>query len=249
VELRKKLAWLKEWRVRVLAFGCAAAGFAIGLLVSGKPWNLPPAWGDIPTWLLVAVGVIGGWAALRQLRILQEQVKGEAERNVKRDQLLDRQLAEAAAREAAEQRRQAEDIELILKTRSAFAGDPRNPARPAYVEAYVINNSRRPITGIIGKIMSRADGRVLAEADAGGAAMDVRSGPSAPAAWAVPRWGSVTRCEVLAPGSSWAFRFDDLVLADDQAVASWFTDDAEVHWRLDEMQHLVQTADESQYQR
>jgi hypothetical protein len=33
-------------------------GFAIGLLVSGKPWHLPPAWSDIPRWIS-AVATIG----------------------------------------------------------------------------------------------------------------------------------------------------------------------------------------------
>jgi hypothetical protein len=246
VEFRKNLAWMKDWR----AAGAAGVivGFVIGLLLFYAPWHMRPAYGDLATWLLVVLGAVGGFAALRQLGILQKQIKDEADRNVKRDQLLDRQLAEAEAREKSEQRRQAEDIELAHKRTKAFAGNAGSPARAAYVEAFIVNNSRRPITGIICKLMSRADGSVLREADTGGEGVNLRSEATDPANWVLPRWGSVTRCEVLAPGSCWAFRFDDLVLGDDHAIAVWFTDDAKVRWRLDEMQHLVQTDDESKYQ-
>jgi hypothetical protein len=242
--VKRVLSLLWDWRVAV----GLAAGFLIGLLVFYEPWHLRPAYGDLATWLLVVVGAVGGFAALRQLRVLQRQVRDEAERNVKRDQLLDRQLTEAAAREKSEQRRQAEDIELVRKSRKAFAGTPSYPATPAYVEAYVVNNSRRPITGIICKLMSRADGSILREADEAATAMDLRSDAGDPADWGAATWGSVTRCDVLAPDSGWGFRFVDLVLADDHAIAAWFTDDAGIRWRLDEMQHLVQTDDERKYQ-
>jgi hypothetical protein len=47
------------WRPGTVAFGllCVLAGFLIGLLLFGSPWHLPPAWGDIPTWL-TAIGTI-----------------------------------------------------------------------------------------------------------------------------------------------------------------------------------------------
>lgn len=247
MKFRISFAWLKDrWAGWVVG---TIAGFVAGLLLFYAPWHLRPAYGDLATWLLVVVGAIGGFAALRQLGILQRQVGDEAERNVKRDELLDRQLAEVAARAATEQRRQAEDVEMARRSVQAFVGRGEYPATPAYVEAYVINNSRRPITGIVCKLMSRTDGGFLRDADEGGAAIDIRSGPDEPANWVAPRRGSVTRCDVLAPGAGWGFRFRDLVLGDDQIVAAWFRDDAKVPWRLDEMQHLVQTADEDRYQR
>src|SRR5262249_1063884 len=75
--VKRDFFWLRDWRVLALAGGCLVAGFLAGLLIFGSPWHLPPNFGDIPTWLLVVLGAIGGWAALRQLRILQEQVRDE----------------------------------------------------------------------------------------------------------------------------------------------------------------------------
>jgi hypothetical protein len=61
-----------------IAWGVAGllAGFAVGLLVSGKPWNLPPAWGDIPTWItaIATIGLLAGVPVKRQLRSVIEAV-------------------------------------------------------------------------------------------------------------------------------------------------------------------------------
>lgn len=98
-------------------------------------------------------GVIGGFAALRQLRILQKQVSDEAERNVKRDELLDKQLKEAEAREAAGLRKQAEDV------KASYAVGPDD------VFGYVNNDSPRPITDITCNVMSKADAALIASPD------------------------------------------------------------------------------------
>ena len=37
--------------------------------------RLPPAWGDVPTWLAVTVGAVGGWIALSQLRSQQKVLR------------------------------------------------------------------------------------------------------------------------------------------------------------------------------
>jgi hypothetical protein len=90
------------------------------LLLFGKPWHLPPDWGDIPTWLAVLVASVGGWIALSQLRAQQRQISAEAERSGQRDELLSRQLEEAEQRSRANRRRQAERVYLRVLT--AVAG-------------------------------------------------------------------------------------------------------------------------------
>ena len=53
---------LKDWRVRGVAITAAVIGFLIGLVVFGAPWHLPPAWGDIPSWIsgISTVGLLIG---------------------------------------------------------------------------------------------------------------------------------------------------------------------------------------------
>ena len=51
-EHEKPKPLLKTGRVWGLIIIAAVAGFLIGLVIFGAPWRLPPAWGDIPTWLL-----------------------------------------------------------------------------------------------------------------------------------------------------------------------------------------------------
>jgi hypothetical protein len=53
---------LRDVRVWGLVGTGVAMGFMIGLLIFGKPWHLPPAWGDIPTWIsaIATVGLLIG---------------------------------------------------------------------------------------------------------------------------------------------------------------------------------------------
>lgn len=55
---KRDLAWLKDWRVLIFSGGCLFAGFILAMLIFGSPWHLPPAWGDIPTWI-TAIATIG----------------------------------------------------------------------------------------------------------------------------------------------------------------------------------------------
>jgi hypothetical protein len=79
-------------------------------------------WGDVPTWLAVAVASVGGYAALYQLRQQGNVIKSEAERNKARDELLDRQLSELADRERAKTREQAERIDVMWDDRGVGEG-------------------------------------------------------------------------------------------------------------------------------
>jgi hypothetical protein len=155
VKSEHNLSWLKDRRVRGTAIGCLITGFLLGMVIFGAPWHLPPDWGDIPTWLLAVVGAVAGWAALRQLQVLQRQVKEEADRNVKRDELIQSQLNEVRSRERIDRRRQAEKVELRAYP---LLGNPR-----VFVD--VKNSSARPIADITCCIMSSADGKVIAVPD------------------------------------------------------------------------------------
>ena len=52
----------KNWGRLILCGGCLLAGFLLGMLIFGSPWHLPPAWGDIPTWVtaVATVGLLAG---------------------------------------------------------------------------------------------------------------------------------------------------------------------------------------------
>ena len=62
MERKQDLSWLKNWRVLTLCGGGIVAGFLLGMLIFGSPWHLPPAWGDIPTWItgIATVGLLTG---------------------------------------------------------------------------------------------------------------------------------------------------------------------------------------------
>jgi hypothetical protein len=234
-----KRALSSLWDVRV-AVGLAA-GFVIGLLLFNKPWHLQPAYGDLATWLLVVVGVIGGWAALRQLGVLQKQIRDEADRSVKRDQLLDRQLDEAKARELSDQRKQAEGV------KANYAVGPSD------FFGYVENESLRPITDVTCNVMSKSGGTRVASPDRCGKV--VISHGAALGGSVQPRTMEVpiddepgSRYKVLRPGDRCRFTFDGLSNDEDQIVVAWFTDDAGIRWQLDEYQHLVRARADDEYE-
>jgi hypothetical protein len=233
VEWKPILSWLQDGCVRwALGIG-AGAGFLLGLLIFGEPWHLPPDWGDTPTWLLVVVGVVGGWAALRQLRILQQQVKDEAERNVKRDELLQSQLDEAKTRARSDRRKQAEDVNV------------RHSDGNGQVFGYVENKSLRPITDITCNIMSKTDGNLIAAPSKRGefftstgtlgGSVQMRPIEVAPEEQSGSRYGT------LRPGKQCRFTFDGLSADPAHIVVAWFTDDAGFRWQLDEFLHLAET--------
>ena len=60
MEPKRDFSWLKNWRVLTLCGGCLFAGFLVGMLIFGSPWHLPPAWGDISTWITATAGLLVG---------------------------------------------------------------------------------------------------------------------------------------------------------------------------------------------
>ncbi len=69
---------------------CLLAGFLVGMVIFGSPWHLPPAWGDIPTWIsaIAAVGLLVGAIitaryAAKALRAQSDQLKDQTRINSK----------------------------------------------------------------------------------------------------------------------------------------------------------------------
>lgn len=166
-----------------------------------------------------------------QAEDLRESIKErqrEAKLSARRDQLLDKQLAEAEAREESERRRLVEDVEVL------FTG----------TTGYVENNSRRPIKNVTCKVMSNVDRHTLVTADACGL---VDRGPGGQGWIFLPGAKNVPAFETLRPGSRCAFSFKDLKTEPDQVLVAWLTDDAGHRWQLDQYLHLVRSDDESEY--
>jgi membrane protein implicated in regulation of membrane protease activity len=79
MERNRDHSWLRHWRVLILCGGTLLAGFLLGMLIFGSPWHLPPAWGDIPTWItaIATVGLLAGAVvtAVYVIRAFREQSK------------------------------------------------------------------------------------------------------------------------------------------------------------------------------
>ena len=127
----------------ILALVSGGVGFIAATLIFQPPTGYHPDWGDFPTWFAFIAAAVVGWVALTQLRSQQDQINAEAERNVKRDQLLDSQLREVQQRAVNSRRRQGEQIKL--------SGFPVQWNGSAFSE--IINESDRPIRDIAPRMM------------------------------------------------------------------------------------------------
>jgi hypothetical protein len=120
------------------------------------------AWGDVPTWVAVGGAFLGGWAALRQLRL---------------------QRIQFADQTRLEERRQADAIDV--RVGGAEGGQlevlPPDKSEPVHV-IIVSNNSHRPIREVACKIEAiHRDGTTRHDklADIYGIAETVALGPGA----------------------------------------------------------------------
>lgn len=79
MDRKRDLSWFRDWRVLILCGTTLFAGFLLGMLFFGSPWHLPPAWGDIPTWItaIATVGLLAGAivTAVYVIRAFREQSK------------------------------------------------------------------------------------------------------------------------------------------------------------------------------
>ena len=137
----KPVSPFKDRRVQGLIAVAVVAAFLVGMVLDEKLWRRQAVWGDIPTWLLAVGGFAAAGIALIQLNDLRGQVADDAKRNRKRDELMDKQIAEAERREKSERRRLVEGVEVVFN---------RDIGR-------VMNNSKRPINDVTCKVMSKVD--------------------------------------------------------------------------------------------
>lgn len=227
--------WLKDGRMIAAAVVAFVAGFVLALVIFGKPWHLEPDWGDIPTWILAGLALAAGTVGFIQLDILRRQFQAERrqaeadrQRDVKRDQLLDKQLAEAERRSLYDRRSQAEGVVLFIQ-----------PWGMDYA-AVVHNKSRRPITDITCSVLSDPGRKTVVEPTETAWVMPSALGPGE--AFDLDFIQSGTRYKSLKPDTACAFIFKgstaDVVEA---SLVAWFTDDAECRWHLDDIQHLAET--------
>jgi len=123
MERKRDLSWLTNWRVLTLCGSCLFAGFLVGLLIFGSPWHLPPAWGDIPTWItaIATVGLLFGAivTAIYAIRAFREQSKEVG------------LLAEENKRQAYERRR-AQAVRV-------FTGAPQPPRRESESDPFLMS--------------------------------------------------------------------------------------------------------------
>jgi hypothetical protein len=218
----------------------AALAVAIALVIGGAigfAGHAPgrsSTWTDIRTWVGFAVVVIGVVIALVQLELQRRQlaeqqrvIKGEIERNTRRDALLDGQLRELEQRARTLDRQQAEEVDL----------------RPGTYSTEVANGSRRPIRNVACRV-EVAPGDGLQEARRAGryAELEVGAGPVLVDVTETPR------VEFVRAGEAGAFIFEiDPSNNPEARMTARFTDDAGLHWEINHDLHLEPLTDRSDW--
>ena len=170
---KRDLFWLKNWRVLTLCGGCIVAGFLLGMLIFGSPWHLPPAWGDIPTWItaIATVGLLAGAIvtaiyAIRAFRAQSKEVSDQAnmlkvqsqqleeQRKINAEQttvlrLQAKELGESLAerKQEAQLRMRAQAERVFISQENTTAVKPEEDDEPVAQRATVtvVNTSDRPI--------------------------------------------------------------------------------------------------------
>jgi hypothetical protein len=203
---------------------------------SPSPSAPPPHgvdWGNVPAWLALTVATAAATVGLLQLRQQSNTLRGEVERNKRRDELLDGQLQEVQQRADDRPREQAESIDV------SWVEDTRR--------GLIHNRSRRPITKVVSRIVETlSDGsQVLHQPEFWevkeplGDDYNVRY-PHDP----VPE----LRPSATAKGF---YKFTDLAWVKfrkkerkDWRLAARFYDDAGRRWQLDQYMHLEPAPDD-----
>jgi Sec-independent protein translocase protein TatA len=169
MERKRDVSWLTNWRVLTVCSTCLFTGFLVGMLIFGSPWHLPPAWGDIPTWItatatvgLLAGAIVTAIYAIRafrdqveMLRIQSEQLTEQRTINAEQARVLALQAEELHAsleerKQEAQLRRRAQAERVIIgQQNSVFYKDDEDDeaAGPEGQRAAVtvVNTSDRPI--------------------------------------------------------------------------------------------------------
>jgi hypothetical protein len=133
------------------------------MLIFGSPWHLPPAWGDIPTWItaiattgLLIGAIITARYAIKTFHEQSEQLKDQRQINAKQTTVIELQTRELSASLAERQRQarqlkraQASKVDLRIEDRPdpGFGIIPEAVSipTPGILTVYVTNNSDQPI--------------------------------------------------------------------------------------------------------
>jgi len=198
----------------------AAAAAVVGLAAGGairlhlaRPWPCN-TWSNVRSWLTFAVIFLGLGAALLQLELQRRQLGVLQSDLGQRDQLLERQQAEAI------------DLHLVDST-----ADP-----PVYM-INVSNGSRRPIRNVVCRI-ELAQGEEPQFAESVGVLVDWVLGGEVRQRL-VSDSVKGTRVPVVRVGLTWAFVFPFGNRDQPEArIAARFTDDVGLHWQINHDLHL-----------
>jgi hypothetical protein len=182
------------------------------------------AWGDVPTWLAVAGGVVGGVAALRQFSLQREQLRDQQQVIAAQARLLERQ--------------QAIQVEVIVQTINGAAAGvlPAESAQSVHM-AVVTNNSSRPIRNLACRMTP--DGLTPAPATVVGELRDWQIASQATAETLVLR-ERADHWRIVPPGHRCGFVFPfDTDTYPNVVTEARFADDAGVDWEIDHDLRLV----------
>jgi hypothetical protein len=248
--IRDKISGVNKQTALVVAAVAAlalATGGAIGFI-----WQAPgqaSTWADVRTWATFAVVLVGVPTALiqlnlqrLQLRSQQKVINDEADRNKRRDELLDGQLRELEQRAQVGERQQAEAVEFSWQPATPLAGTATAGPIEYIWMGVVRNESRRPIRDVVCRIQPHPSQGFDWGAQAVGELIDVGIASAASAlTFQDPKLGD--RVPLIRAGDRFGFKTSIPVA--DNAVARMkvrFTDDAGLHWEIDPDLHLAKLA-------
>jgi len=182
------------------------------------------AWGDVPTWVESVAVAIGLPAALLQLNMQRIQLRDQQHELAEHRLLLDRQ--------------QASNVNL---TRDASDSRPATYSAAGQVwMAVITNNSERPIRDVASRIQVVRDGPLVGEARIG----ELISNSNVRGGRAFRDISTDHKVSIIRINNSCGFAFG--VGADTNPTAqvtARFTDDAGLHWQLDQDLHLRKLVD------
>jgi hypothetical protein len=259
MERKRDFSWLKDGRVLIVCGVCLFAGFALGLLIFGSPWHLPPAWGDIPTWItaLATVGLLIGAIitaryAIKAFRKQSEELEEQREINKLQAEDLEESLKERKRLRRIAERDQANEIGFAWWPASHVLivnppappppGTPRHPQVITHLDTtgmavlVVDNVSRRRILHVTCRVEPAEDAGLTLAPERAGQLTDSGS-PAHRGMMHDPAEGSTV--PLIRASSQYGFLFKfDLEKNPGTRLAARFTDDAGLHRQIEQDLHL-----------
>lgn len=204
-----------------------------------------PQWGDVPTWVTAGVAFFALIAAIaayskqaaavnklsKQIDVQSEQLKDQQEANRKQAIVLDAELSEFRERARLVERQQANAVDLKVENEYHL------PQEPAIRVARVFNGSNRPIRNV------RCFVRVGQEQKPHRMLWVKELADQGAGSWAALGQEEGDTALVIRPSARHGFHY---VIEHSSRPWLWvtlrFTDDAGLHWQIDEDLHLEKLA-------